>query len=368
MTHANAPLTPTGPLRMVHRHLYDGVPQAHVATKFRVSRPAYTEALEDEKAATTVGFFSRLFGSNRKVGRLYLPSRTPWKDTMSIVITGATGQLGRQVVETLLERNVPPQEIVAAGRAVDKIADLAQRGVHVRKLDYTDAASVGKALKGASKVLLISGSEVGQRVEQHRTVIEAAQREGIQLVAYTSIANADGSEMKLAVEHQATETLLEQSGVPFVLLRNSWYLENYTDQLPGVLAQGALVGSAGNGRVSAASRADYAQAAAAVLLADDQAGRIYELGGDKPFTMAELAAEISAAAGQHISYQDLPPREYAAMLVRVGVPEGGAEILADSDLGIARGDLLVNSGDLSRLIGRPATSMAEAVRSAVAAI
>lgn len=368
MTHANAPLTPTGPLRMVHRHLHDGVPQAHVAAKFRVSRLAYTEALEDEKAATTVGFFSRLFGSNRKVGWLYLPSRTPWKDIMSIVITGATGQLGRQVVETLLERNVPPQEIVAAGRAVDKIADLAQRGVHVRKLDYTDAASVGKALKGASKVLLISGSEVGQRVEQHRTVIEAAQREGIQLVAYTSIANADGSGMKLAVEHQATETLLEQSGVPFVLLRNSWYLENYTDQLPGVLAQGALVGSAGNGRVSAASRADYAQAAAAVLLADDQAGRIYELGGDEPFTMAELAAEISAAAGQHISYQDLPPREYAAMLVRVGVPEGGAEILADSDLGIARGDLLVNSGDLSRLIGRPATSMAEAVRSAVAAI
>ena len=299
---------------------------------------------------------------------MYLPSRTPWKDIMSIVITGATGQLGRQVVETLLERNVPPQEIVAAGRAVEKIADLAQRGVHVRKMDYTDAASVGKAMKGASKVLLISGSEVGQRVEQHRTVIEAAQREGIQLVAYTSIANADGSGMKLAVEHQATETLLEQSGVPFVLLRNSWYLENYTDQLPGVLAQGALVGSAGNGRVSAASRADYAQAAAAVLLADDQAGRIYELGGDKPFTMAELAAEISAAAGKHISYQDLPPREYAAMLVRVGVPEGGAEILADSDLGIARGDLLVNSGDLNRLIGRPATSMVEAVRSAVAAI
>jgi NAD(P)H dehydrogenase (quinone) len=216
---------------------------------------------------------------------------------MSIVITGATGQLGRHVVEALLERNVPAGEIVAAGRSIEKIADLAERGVQVRSMDYDDAASVAEALKGARKVLLISGSEVGQRVEQHRTVIEAAKVEGVELVAYTSIANADTTGMKLAAEHQATEAILQESGVPFVLLRNGWYLENYTDQLPGTLAQGAIAGSAGEGRVSAASRADYAHAAAAVLVAGDQAGRIYELGGDEPFTMAELAAEISAAAG-----------------------------------------------------------------------
>jgi NAD(P)H dehydrogenase (quinone) len=286
---------------------------------------------------------------------------------MSIVVTGATGQLGRHVVEALLERNVPAQEIVATGRSLEKLADFAERGVQVKGMDYADPASVAEALKGASKVLLISGSEVGQRVEQHRTVIEAAKAEGVELLAYTSIANADTTGMKLAAEHQATEAILRESGVPFVLLRNGWYLENYTDQLPGTLAQGAIAGSAGEGRVSAAARADYAHAAAAVLVAGGQAGRIYELGGDEPFTMAELAAEISAAAGKHISYQDLPAQEYSGMLAGFGVPEAFADILADSDLGIARGDLLVSTGDLRKLIGRPTTSLGDAVRAAAPA-
>ncbi|MET4095406.1 SDR family oxidoreductase [Arthrobacter sp. UYCu712] len=285
---------------------------------------------------------------------------------MSIVITGASGQLGRHVVEALLERNVPASDIVATGRSVGKLADFAARGVQVRAMDYTDPASVAAALRGARTVLLISGSEVGQRVEQHRNVIEAAKAEGVELVAYTSIANADTTGMKLAAEHQATEALLQKSGVPFALLRNGWYLENYTEQLPGTLAQGAVAGSAGDGRVSAASRADYAQAAAAVLTADGQAGKVYELGGDHAFTMAELAAEISAAAGKPVTYQDMPAADYAGMLAGVGVPEAFADILADSDLGIARGDLLVTSGDLQKLIGRPATKLAQAVRSAVA--
>lgn len=286
---------------------------------------------------------------------------------MSIVITGATGQLGRHVVEALLERNVPAEDIVAAGRSVEKLAGFAERGVRVKAMDYADARSVAAALKGAQKVLLISGSEVGQRVEQHRTVIEAAKAEGVELLAYTSIANADTTGMRLAAEHQATEAILRESGVPFVLLRNGWYLENYTDQLPGTLAQGGLAGSAGDGRVSAASRVDYAHAAAAVLVAEDQAGRIYELGGDSAFSMADLAAEITAATGKAITYQDLPAPEYAGMLAGFGVPEAFADILADSDLGIARGDLLVSTGDLRRLIGRPATSLSEAVRAAAAA-
>lgn len=287
---------------------------------------------------------------------------------MSIIVTGATGQLGRHVVEALLERGVPAQEIVAAGRAIGKLEDFAARGVQVKAMDYTDPASVADALAGATKVLLISGSEVGRRVEQHRRVIEAAKAEGVALLAYTSIANADTTGMKLAAEHQATEAILKESGVPFVLLRNGWYLENYTDQLPGTLAQGGLAGSAGDGRVSAAARADYAHAAAAVLTApEDQAGKVYELGGDEPFTMAELAAEISTAAGRNVTYQDLPAGEYAGMLAGFGVPEAFAEILADSDLGIARGDLLVSTGDLRRLIGRPATTLGEAVRAAAAA-
>ncbi|AUZ33408.1 NAD(P)-dependent oxidoreductase [Arthrobacter sp. PGP41] len=287
---------------------------------------------------------------------------------MSIVITGATGQLGRHAVEALLERNVHAEDIVAAGRSVEKLAGFAGRGVRVKAMDYADAQSVAAALKGARKVLLISGSEVGQRVEQHRTVIEAAKAEGVELLAYTSIANADTTAMLLAAEHRATEAILRESGVPFVLLRNGWYLENYTDQLPGTLAQGGLAGSAGDGRVSAASRADYAHAAAAVLVAEEQAGKVYELGGDNAFSMADLAAEITAATGKAITYQDLPAPEYAGMLAGFGVPDAFAEILADSDLGIARGDLLVSTGDLRRLIGRPATSLSEAVRAAAAAV
>lgn len=287
---------------------------------------------------------------------------------MSIVITGATGQLGRHVIEALLQRNVPAAEIVATGRSIEKLADFQARGVQVKPMDYSDPSSVAQALKGASKVLLISGSEVGKRVDQHRTVIEASKAEGVELVAYTSIANADTTGMKLAAEHQATEAILKDSGVPFAILRNSWYLENYTDQLPGTLAQGALAGSAGEGKVSAASRADYAEAAAAVLVADDQAGKVYELGGDHAFTLSELAQEISAAANKPVAYQDLPVEDYAGLLVGFGIPEHFADVLADSDLGIARGDLLVSGSDLRTLIGRPTTPMPVAVRSAVAAV
>lgn len=286
---------------------------------------------------------------------------------MSIVITGATGQLGRHVVEALLERNVPAAQIVAAGRSTGKLADFAARGVQLRAMDYTDAASVAKALEGATKVLLISGSEVGKRVEQHRTVIEAAKAEGVELIAYTSIANADTTGMKLAAEHQATEDLLKGSGVPFALLRNGWYLENYTEQLQETLAQGALAGSAGEGKVSAASRQDYAEAAAAVLVAENQAGKVYELGGDQAFTLTELAREISSAANKTVEYQDLPASDYAGLLAGFGVPQAFADILADSDLGIARGDLLVSGSDLRQLIGRPSTPMPAAVRSALAA-
>jgi len=282
---------------------------------------------------------------------------------VSIVVTGATGQLGRHVLEALLERGVPAEEIVAAGRSVGKLSDFAERGVQVKPMDYADAGSVAAALKGATRVLLISGSEVGQRVEQHRTVIEAAKAEGVELLAYTSIANADTTAMKLADEHKATEALLRGSGVPFVLLRNGWYLENYTEQLAGTLAQGALAGSAGEGKVSAAARVDYAPA---VLVANGQAGKVYELGGDDAFSMADLAAEISTATGKTVTYNDLPAEEYVGVLTGVGVPGAFAEILADSDLGIARGDLLVSTGDLRRLIGRPTTSLGQAVRSAAA--
>lgn len=284
---------------------------------------------------------------------------------MSLVVTGATGHLGRLVVEDLLAREVPAEQIVAAGRSIDKLGDLADRGVRLRAIDFEDPATLGAAFRGAEKVLLVSGTEVGRRVGQHRNAAEAARAAGVTLLAYTSVANADTTTMLLASEHQATEEVLRESGVPFTLLRNSWYLENYIGQLPSYLEHGAVLGSAGEGRVSAATRADYAAAAAAVLSTEGHAGQVYELGGEEAFTLAELAEGISEAAGQEVDYRDLPAEEYAAVLTAAGLPEDYAKILADSDLGIARGELEVKSGDLGRLIGRPATSMKDAVQAAV---
>ncbi|WP_425864857.1 SDR family oxidoreductase [Arthrobacter sp. TWP1-1] len=287
---------------------------------------------------------------------------------MTILITGATGQLGRLVVEALLDQNVPAGEIVATGRDLAKLADLADRGVQVRPIDYSDPASLREAFSDADKVLLVSGSEVGQRLPQHLNVIAAAKEAGVGLIAYTSIANADTTGMALAGEHKATEDALRESGLPFVLLRNGWYLENYTEQLGNFLQHGAVLGSAGEGRVSAASRADFAQAAAAVLIAKDQAGKVYELGGDTAFTLAELAESVAAVTGQQVAYQDLPAEGYTQALVGAGVPEQFAQILADSDLGIARGDLLVTGGELQALIGRPTTPLSVAVQAAADAL
>lgn len=284
---------------------------------------------------------------------------------MTYVITGATGHLGRLVTEALLDRGVPAGQIVATGRDIGRISDLADRGVQVRAADFTDPDSLRTAFAGAEKVLLVSSSEIGQRVAQHQNAIDAAKAAGVELLVYTSIANADRSSLQLAAEHQATEKALADSGLPHAVLRNSWYLENYTGQLATYLEHGAVLGSAGDGAVSAATRADYAAAAAAVLLADDdQAGKVYELGNDEAFTLAELAHAVSQAAGRPVVYRDLPAADYQQALVQAGLPAPYAAVLADSDLGIARGELHVTSGDLSRLIGRPTTSMPAAVQAA----
>ncbi len=283
---------------------------------------------------------------------------------MSIVVTGATGHLGRLVVEALLERGVPAAQVVATGRRTEVLGDLAERGVVVRRTDFEDPSSLREAFAGAERVLLVSGSEVGRRVAQHAHAIAAAEDAGVQLLAYTSITRADTSTLLLAAEHRATEQLLAGSGVPTTLLRNSWYLENYTGQLPVYLEHG-IVGAAGTGRVSAATRADYAAAAAAVLATDGHAGAVYELGG-APFTMAELAQVVSAATGRTVTYTDLPLEQYQQVLVRAGLPEPVAAVYADGDRGVSAGELLVEGGDLEELIGRPPTPLADAVAAAAA--
>lgn len=281
-----------------------------------------------------------------------------------IVVTGATGQLGRLVIASLLKK-VPAVEIVAAVRNVEKAKDLAESGIQVRYADYSQPASWDEALKGADKVLLISSSEIGQRVDQHSTVIDAAKRSGVKLLAYTSVLHAGTSPLGLSAEHRETEALLTASGVPFVLLRNGWYTENYTAGVPAALAHGGMYGCAGDGRISSAARADYAEAAAVVLTSDNQAGRVYELAGDTSYTLTELAAEISHHSGKNIGYVNLPEAEYKNVLIKVGLPEVVAELLANSDTGASKDALFDDSRQLSKLIGRPTTSLATAIAAAM---
>lgn len=277
-----------------------------------------------------------------------------------IIVTGASGQLGRLVIEVLL-KILPASEIVAAVRNPEKVADLAARGVQVRQADYDQPASLASAFKGADKLLLISASEVGRRVPQHRAVIDAAKAAGIGLLAYTSILHADTSPLPLAAEHKETESLIRASGLPAVILRNSWYTENYLAGIPAALQYGVLLGSAGAGKIASAARADYAEAAAAVLTQVNQAGRIYELAGDEAYTLGELAGEIAQQSGKAVAYQNLPESEFKAALLGAGLPDGLATLLAESDVGAAQGGLFDDSRQLSQLIGRPTTPLAELV-------
>lgn len=276
-----------------------------------------------------------------------------------IAITAATGHLGQLVVQALLNRGVPAGDIVAIVRDPAKAADLAAKGVEVRQADYRQPGGWPAALAGVERLLLISSNDVNDRVGQHRTVIEAAKAAGVKLLAYTSLLKADTAQMSLAADHWGTEQALRESGVPHTVLRNGWYLENYN--VGQALETGAVLGAAGEGRINAAARQDYAEAAAAVLTGQGHAGKVYELAGDQGFTLAELTAEIARQGGKTVVYQNLPAAEYGKMLEGFGLPVPVAQMLASSDTGIARGELASSSTDLRDLIGHPTTTLAEGV-------
>ena len=285
-----------------------------------------------------------------------------------IVITGATGQLGRLVIAKLLAAGVAADDIVAAARAPERAADLAAQGVRVREADYDRPDTVAAALAGADAVLLVSASEVTRRrEEQHRVVIDAAVDAKVGLLAYTSILGGDNATQRLAEAHQATEPLVRESGLDHVILRNGWYTENYTEHLAPALAHGVIVRSAGPGaRVASATRAEYAEAAAAVLLAGSADRRpVYELSGDTAWSMAELADEVSRQAGRAVGYRQVSPEEHRAILVGAGIPGPAADYLVDADAATDRGELAATPGELSKLIGRPTAPLADAVAAAL---
>ncbi|WP_242919786.1 SDR family oxidoreductase [Pontibacter liquoris] len=280
---------------------------------------------------------------------------------MKIAVTGATGQLGRLVIARLKEK-AATDTLIGLVRSPQKAADL---GIEVREADYDQPETLDPALKGVDTLLLISGSEVGKRATQHRNVIDAAKKAGVKWIVYTSLLHTDTSSLSLATEHLATEAALERAGIPYTLLRNGWYTENYTGSISGALAGGAFIGSAGDGKISGATRADYAEAAVAVLTGKGHEGRKYELAGDEAFTLRDLAAEISRQTGKTIPYKNLPEADYAAALTSFGLPEGLAQAIAGWDTGASRGDLFDDSRQLSTLIGRPTTPLADAVAEAI---
>ncbi|MDQ2082382.1 SDR family oxidoreductase [Xanthobacteraceae bacterium Astr-EGSB] len=275
-------------------------------------------------------------------------------------LTGASGQLGRLVIDNLLTK-VAPSRVAAAVRRPDKAADLAALGVQVRLADYDRPETLADAFAGVERLLLISSSEVGKRASQHRAVIAAAKRAGVKLIVYTSLLHADASPLGLAGEHKESEAALTASGVPFVILRNGWYTENYAASIAPALAHGAFIGAAADGRISSAARADYAEAAAAVLAGESHAGRIYELAGDTSYTLSDFAAELSRQSGKSIPYKNLTEEDYKAALVGAGLPEIFAALYADSDAGAAKGALFDDGRQLSALIGRPTTPLATVI-------
>lgn len=277
---------------------------------------------------------------------------------MTIAITGATGQLGRLAINAIKSRG---GNAIALARNPAKAADL---GVEVRAFDYSRPDHA--ALKGVTTLVLISSNDLSDRAGQQQAVLEAAKTAGVGHVIYTSILKGNQNPMILAQDHIATEAALKSLGLAHTILRNGWYTENYTGSLGAAVAHGSMAGSAGNGRVSTAARADYAEAIAAVALDAAKQGKVYELAGDDAYTLAEMAAEVSRQTGKSIGYASLPAADYAGMLTGFGLPEGFAKVLADSDVQASKGALFDDSRSLSALIGRPTTPMSVSVKAALA--
>ncbi|MFC3997418.1 SDR family oxidoreductase [Nocardiopsis sediminis] len=280
-------------------------------------------------------------------------------------MTGATGALGRHVIDGLLER-VPADQVAAVVRNPDRAAGIAERGVELRVADYNDPASLQGAFGAGDRALLISGNDVGARIPQHRAVVDAAKDAGVALLAYTGVLGGPDADFSLADDHKGTEQAILDSGLPYVFLRNGWYNENYTENLAQPLEQGTVLASAGEGRVASATRADYAAAAVAVLTGEGHENRAYELSGDEAWSFAEYAAELSRQSGKEVTYTSVTPEEHARILTEAGLPGAVVDMLVGIDGAIARGLLAHRNGDLAKLIGRPTTPIATSIADALA--
>ena len=298
------------------------------------------------------------------MGTLATMSEAPVLPTATYAVTGATGHLGRLAVDALLRRGVPARNVFALVRDTARADDLAALGVGIREADYDRPETLEPALEGIERLLLVSSPASENPVGQHTAVIRAAGAADVGFVVYTSILHADETENVLAPKHAETEDVLQGSGLPFAVTRNGWYLENYTGRLGEYLERGEIVGAAGDGRVSAATRADYAEAAVSLLTGDivDQQG-YWELGGPA-FSMSDLADAITEVTGTKVVYRDLSPEEFTDLLRGAGMDEGTAGFVTALELSTARGELETDSPALENLLGRAPTSLVDAIRAA----
>ncbi|WP_127794443.1 SDR family oxidoreductase [Agromyces sp. LHK192] len=285
---------------------------------------------------------------------------------MTILVTAASGHLGRLVVDALIARGAAPGDVVATARDVAKLDDLAARGVRTATLDYDRPDTIAAALDGVDSVLLVSGSVPGSRVDGHRNVVDAAVAAGVTKLVYTSAPHATTAvDFALAADHAATEELIAASGVPAVIVRNNWYLENYATDVSRAAESGVITHASGDAAIAGATRADLAEGAAVVLLDDGHVGEVYEFTGDTAWTFADLAAAATELTGREVVYRALGVDEYAAELRAAGLPEGTAAFVAGLDGAIGRGVLADAQPTLARLIGRPTTSLVDGLRAAL---
>ncbi|MCW8040489.1 MULTISPECIES: SDR family oxidoreductase [Acinetobacter] len=283
---------------------------------------------------------------------------------MKIAITGATGQLGQLVIQALL-KDVPASQIIALVRSEAKAASLKQQGVELRHFDYDAPETLAPALQGVDKLLLISANEIGRRTPQHKAVIEAAKQAGVPYIAYTSLLRADTSPLGLAQEHRETEALIQDSGLAYTFLRNNWYSDNYLATVQQIAESGVLYGASQDGKISSASREDYAEAAAKVLASAGHENKTYELAGSESFTKADLAQFIGQTAHKSITYQNLSADDLRQGLTQAGLPTHLIDVIVDADVQTAKGAMYSDSKDLEQLIGRKTTSIQDAIKAAL---
>lgn len=291
--------------------------------------------------------------------------------TDTLLVTGASGQLGRLVLDSLLASGKSPASIIATTRDTAKLADYAAKGVIVRLADFDDAASLDAAFAGADKVLIISTDALdqpGKRLAQHKAAVAAAKEAGAKHILYTSMPQPDDSLVTFAPDHLGTEEAIKATGIPYTILRDGWYAENLFMSLPHALETGSWYTSTGEGRIAHITRADTAAAIAGAVLKAGNESKTYTLTGTKSRTAEEIAAIVSAATGKPLKVVHVTDAQLAEGLKAAGLPEGFIPTIVSFDANTREGKIASVTSDAETLSGRKPTSFEDFVAASKAAL